>query len=131
MRTHPRKVLSIALALTSSFILVEIIGGILTGSLALITDVFYMPTDALSIGLELAIAIVANRPHGPRYAFGRHRFEILASLANGLFLIVIVIWTIIEACKRLFEPLNIDFIGMLVIGTIGLLINVIVAFILF
>ncbi len=128
---HPRKVLSIALVLTSSFILVEIIGGIITGSLALITDAFHMLTDALSIGLALAIAYVANRPHDTRHTFGRHRFEILASLANGLFLVVIVIWTVVEAYNRLFEPLEIDFIGMFVIGIIGLLINVIVAAVLF
>ncbi len=130
-RQQSRKALTIALVMTSSFILVEIIGGILTGSLALIADAFHMLTDAISIGLALAIAIIANRPHDLRHTFGRHRFEILASLANGLFLIIIVIWTVIEAYRRLFEPLEIDFIGMFVIGTIGLLINIVVAFILF
>ncbi len=130
-QSQPRKILTIALVLTSSFILVEVIGGILTGSLALIADAFHMLTDALSIGMALAISYIANKPHDPMHTFGRHRFEILASLANGLFLLFIVAWTVLEAYNRLQEPIKIDFMGMFTIGIIGLLINVVVAAILF
>ncbi len=126
-----QKTLYWAFFLITSFIIVEVIGGIITGSLALLTDAFHMLTDSMSIGLAIIAAHLARTPHDSRHTFGRHRFEVITALGNGVFLILIVGWTVLEAYNRFLKPQPIDFEGMFVIGLIGLIINIIAAAILF
>src|SRR5215217_3184338 len=103
-RKGSRRALAVVLALTAGFTVVEIIGGLLTGSLALLADAGHMLSDNLSLGLALFAAWLAGRPATPEKSFGYKRAEILAALANGVTLVVVSIWIFIEAYRRLWEP---------------------------
>jgi cobalt-zinc-cadmium efflux system protein len=119
-----RRALGITLALTASFTVAEVIGGLLTGSLALLADAGHMLSDNLSLGLALFAAWLAGRPETPEKSFGYKRAEILAALANGVTLGAISIWIFIEASSRLREPPEILGAPMLIIAAVGLLVNV-------
>src|ERR671911_1371307 len=99
-----RRALAIVLALTAAFTVVEIVGGLLTGSLALLADAGHMLSDNLSLGVALFAAWLAGRPETPEKSFGYKRAEILAGLANGVTLVAISIWIFVEAFSRLREP---------------------------
>jgi cobalt-zinc-cadmium efflux system protein len=111
------------LALTATFTVVEVVGGLLTGSLALLADAGHMISDNLSLGLALFAVWLAGRPETPEKSFGYKRAEILAALANGVTLVAISIWIFIEAYSRLREPPEILGGPMLVIAALGLLVN--------
>src|ERR671920_1753374 len=96
-----RRALAVVLALTASFTVVEIIGGLLTGSLALLADAGHMLSDNLSLAVALFAAWLAGRPATPEKSFGYRRAEILAALANGITLVAISIWVFVEAYARL------------------------------
>ena len=113
----------VVLALTASFTVAEVVGGLLTGSLALLADAGHMISDNLSLGLALFAVWLAGRPETPERSFGYKRAEILAALANGVTLVVISIWIFIEAYSRLREPPEILGGPMLVIAALGLLVN--------
>src|SRR5215204_2267201 len=87
-----RRALAVVLALTASFTVVEIIGGLLTGSLALLADAGHMLSDNLSLGAALFAAFFFNDPATTEKSFGYRRAEILAALANGITLVAISIW---------------------------------------
>jgi cobalt-zinc-cadmium efflux system protein len=123
-RSENRRALSITLALTASFTVAEVIGGLLTGSLALLADAGHMLSDNLSLGLALFAAWLAGRPETPERSFGYKRAEILAALANGVTLVAISIWIFVEAFSRLREPPEILGGPMLAIAALGLLVNV-------
>jgi cobalt-zinc-cadmium efflux system protein len=123
-REGNRRALAVVLILTSSFTVVEIIGGILTGSLALLADAGHMLSDNFSIGVALFAARLAGRPATPEKSFGYRRAEILAALANGMTLVAISVWIFIEAYTRLREPAEVLGGPMLVVATLGLLVNV-------
>jgi cobalt-zinc-cadmium efflux system protein len=123
-RGQNRRALSITLALTASFTVAEVIGGLLTGSLALLADAGHMLSDNLSLGLALFAAWLAGRPETPERSFGYKRAEILAALANGVTLVAISIWIFVEAFSRLREPPEILGGPMLAIAALGLLVNV-------
>ena len=123
-REGNRRELALVLILTSSFTVVEIIGGILTGSLALLADAGHMLSDNFSLGVALFAAWLAGRPATPEKSFGYRRAEILAALANGLTLVAISVWIFIEAYTRLREPAEVLGGPMLVVATLGLLVNV-------
>ena len=118
-----RRALGITLALTASFTVVEVVGGLLTGSLALLADAGHMLSDNLSLGLALFAAWLAGRPETPEKSFGYKRAEILAALANGVTLVAISIWIFVEAFSRLREPPEIPGIPILIIATLGLVVN--------
>src|ERR671913_407611 len=122
-RAGNRRALAIVLALTAGFTVVEIIGGLLTGSLALLADAGHMLSDNLSLGLALFAAWLAGRPETPERSFGYKRAEILAALANGVTLVAISIWIFVEAFSRLREPPEILGGPMLAIAALGLLVN--------
>jgi cobalt-zinc-cadmium efflux system protein len=122
-RGENRRALSITLALTASFTVAEVIGGLLTGSLALLADAGHMLSDNLSLGLALFAAWLAGRPETPEKSFGYKRAEILAALANGVTLVAISIWIFVEAFSRLREPPEILGGPMLAIAALGLLVN--------
>lgn len=118
-----RRALAIVLALTAGFTVVEIVGGLLTGSLALLADAGHMLSDNLSLGLALFAAWLAQRPATPNKSFGYRRAEILAALANGVTLVVVSIWVFVEAYSRLREPTEVLGGPMLVVAALGLLVN--------
>lgn len=115
----------IAFALTSTFLLAEAVAGILLNSLALLADAAHMFTDAAALGIALAAIRVARRPADARRSFGYHRFEILAATFNALLLFGVAIYILYEAYQRFRSPAEIQTTGMLVIATLGLIINLI------
>ena len=123
-REGNRRALAMVLVLTASFTAVEIIGGILTGSLALLADAGHMLSDNCSLGVALFAAWLAGRPATPEKSFGYRRAEILAALANGMTLVAISVWILFEAYTRLREPAEVLGGPMLVVATLGLLVNV-------
>ncbi|MBA3492035.1 MAG: cation transporter, partial [Rubrobacteraceae bacterium] len=122
-REGNRRALALVLALTASFTVVEIIGGIVTGSLALLADAGHMLSDNLSLGVALFAAWLAGRPATPERSFGYRRAEILAALANGVTLVAISVWVFVEAYARLSEPTEVLGGPMLAVATLGLLVN--------
>ena len=122
-RGESRRALTLVLFLTASFTVVEVVGGLLTGSLALLADAGHMLSDNLSLGLALFAAWLAGRPATPERSFGYQRAEILAALFNGATLVAISIWIFVEAYSRLREPPEILGSPMLAIATLGLLVN--------
>jgi cobalt-zinc-cadmium efflux system protein len=96
--------MAVVLALTATFTVAEVVGGLLTGSLALLADAGHMLSDNLSLGLALFAAWLAGRPATPERSFGYQRAEILAALFNGVTLVAISIWIFIEAYRRFESP---------------------------
>jgi cobalt-zinc-cadmium efflux system protein len=109
--------------LTGGFMLAEVAGGIVAGSLALIADAGHMLTDTAALGLAWAAFRVGRWPRDVRRSYGYHRFQVLAAFVNGLTLIAIVGWIAIEALRRLFAPVEVLGGLMLLIAAIGLLVN--------
>lgn len=120
----PRKLL-IVLALTLVFMVVEAVGGWLSGSLALIADAGHMLTDAGALGLSLVTATLARRPATASRTFGYLRLEILAALVNGAVLLVVAGWVVVEAIQRLRTPVPVAADLFLVIASIGLVVNLV------
>src|SRR5262245_27730211 len=129
-RTQSRRALGIVLGLTAAYTLCEIVGGWLTGSLALLADAGHMLGDSAALALALVAAWLAGRPATPERSFGYRRAEILAALVNGVALAVIAIWVFIEAVRRLNNPKDILGGWMLVVALIGLVVNAFAAAIL-
>ena len=122
-RPGSRRALGLVLALTVSYTVAEIVGGFLTGSLALLADAGHMLGDSAAIVLALGAAWLATRPATPERSFGFRRAEILAALANGLALVAIAIWVFVEAVQRLDDPPEILGGWMLLVSVIGLGVN--------
>lgn len=125
-----RKTLWITLALTVFFTAVEVAGGLLSNSLALLSDSAHMISDVFALGLSLTASYMATRNPNGKYTFGFLRFEIIASFLNGLALVVIAIGIFIEGIRRLIEPREIDKPLMLTIAVIGLMVNIVLTVIL-
>src|SRR5437016_3304782 len=89
-----RRALTVAIAITATFAIVEVVGGLIAGSLALLADAVHMVTDVLALGLSLFAAWAATRPSTPQKTYGYYRAEILAALANGAALIAIAGWIV-------------------------------------
>lgn len=113
-----------SLGLTGGFMLAEVVGGILTGSLALISDAMHMLTDTAALAIALVAIHVGRRPSDLLRTYGYARFEILAAAFNALLLLGVAFYILYEAWKRLSEPQEIQSGGMLVIAVIGLLVNI-------
>jgi cobalt-zinc-cadmium efflux system protein len=120
----------IALVLTSAFMLVEVAGGVLSGSLALLADAGHMLTDSLALALALLAFRLSLRPADPKRSYGYHRFQTLAAFVNGLGLLGIVLWILVEAAGRLLAPPPIQGGMMLAVAAGGLLVNFVVFLIL-
>ena len=124
-RGADRRALALVFALTSTFVVTEVLGGLLTGSLALLADAGHMLSDALSLGIALFAVWLAGRPATPNRSFGYKRAEILAALFNGATLVAISIWIFVEAYGRFFEPPEILGGWMLAVAALGLVVNVV------
>jgi cobalt-zinc-cadmium efflux system protein len=114
----------IALGVNGAMLVAEAVGGVLTGSLAVLADAGHLLSDVGSIGLALFAAALAARPAAGRMTFGYQRSEILAALVNGLLLVVVAIAVAYAAVGRLGDPPEIDGLGVLGLGLLGLLGNV-------
>lgn len=114
----------IALAINAGMLVAEAVGGVLTGSLAVLADAGHLLSDVGAIGLALFAAALASRPAGGRMTFGYQRSEILAALTNGLLLVVVSVVIGVEAIGRFGDPPQIDGLGVLGLGLLGLLGNV-------
>jgi cobalt-zinc-cadmium efflux system protein len=117
-----RRVL-LALLLTGGFMVVEVIGGLAAGSLALIADAGHMLTDTLSLALAFIAFRIGRWPQDGRRTYGYHRFQVLAAFVNGLSLIAIVLWIAIEAVRRLLAPVEVLGGLMLTVAVLGLFVN--------
>ena len=119
------RALGIVLALTTAVAVLEVVGGLIGGSVALLADAGHMLSDVGSLALALGAVWLASRPVTARMSFGWRRAEILAALANGVALVAVSIWIIIESVQRLSDPPDFDALPTLVIGCIGLAVNII------
>lgn len=115
----------IAFGLTTTFLVAEAIAGVLLNSLALLADAAHMFTDAAALGIALAAVRVARRPADAKRTYGYHRFEILAAAFNALLLFAVAIYILFEAYQRFRNPAEVQTTGMLVVASLGLVINLI------
>lgn len=125
-----KKALLFAFLLTTSFMIAEVIGGFVTNSLALLSDAGHMLSDAVSLALSLLAFKLGEKTATAAKTYGYKRVEMLAALCNGVVLIVISVYIFIEAIRRFTEPVEIASNGMLIIAVLGLLINILSAWIL-
>ncbi|HET7689556.1 MAG TPA: cation diffusion facilitator family transporter [Nocardioidaceae bacterium] len=120
-----RTPLAIAFTLTASFAAVELVVGVVTRSLALISDAAHMGTDVVGLGMALAAITLASRPSTSQRTFGTYRLEVLAALANGLLLFGVAGYVLYEAFRRLTDPPQVPGVPMLVVATAGLVVNLV------
>ena len=123
-RSGETRRLQLALAITAAYCVAEVVGGLLTNSLALLSDAGHMLSDVAALGLSLFAFQMARRPATEKRSFGYHRVEILAALFNGLSLWLIVGIIFHEAYRRFFEPPEVQSVGMIVVATLGLGVNI-------
>jgi cobalt-zinc-cadmium efflux system protein len=115
---HERRLL-VVLGLTLVYLVVQVGGGVLTGSLALLADAGHMLTDALGLGMAIAAIRFARRPATSVNTYGFYRAEILAALANAVLLLAVAAWILVEAWTRLQNPSPVSAVPMLVVATGG------------
>jgi cobalt-zinc-cadmium efflux system protein len=130
MRLSPEKRLIASFVITAGIFLVEMIGGILSNSLALLSDAGHVLTDAFALGLSMIAARISKRPSDYRATYGYQRFGLLAAIVNGLSLVAISVYIFIESYHRFITPPHINTPVMLSIATGGLFGNVVMALIL-
>jgi cobalt-zinc-cadmium efflux system protein len=118
-----RRELRVALLLTLVMMVVEFVTGWMSGSLALLADAGHMLTDASALGLSLFAAWIATRPATSEKTYGYYRTEILAALANGLALLLIVVWIVAQAIQRLKAPLLVPSGLLMAVASLGLGVN--------
>lgn len=118
-----KRQLTIVFAFTSAYLLVEVVGGLLTGSLALLADAAHMLTDVGGLGLALFAIRFAERPATPQRTYGYYRIEILSAVANTVVLIFISAYILYEAYQRFRNPPAIESMGMLGVAAVGLIVN--------
>ena len=119
------KKLTFALILTTTFLVIEVIAGFVTQSLALLSDAAHMFTDAAALAIALVAIKIGKLPADDKRTFGYQRFEILAALFNASMLFMVAIYILYEAFKRFSQPPEIQSLGMLLVAVIGLVINLI------
>jgi cobalt-zinc-cadmium efflux system protein len=110
----------IALAINAAMLVAAVVGGMLTGSLALLADAGHVLSDVGAIGLGLFAAALATRSGGPRRTFGLQRTEVLAALVNGIALVVIAVVIVVAAIGRFSDPPEVEGAGVLALGLLGL-----------
>lgn len=115
--------LKIALTLTASYLIAEVVGGLMTGSLALLSDAAHMLTDVMALIVALVAIRIGQRAPDPKRTFGYYRFEILAAAFNAAVLFLVAFYILFEAYRRFQEPLEIQSGGMLIVAVIGLIVN--------
>jgi cobalt-zinc-cadmium efflux system protein len=121
-RSDQRRLL-IVLGVTSAYFATELVGGYLTGSLALLSDAVHMLTDIAALCLGLLTLWISRRPASPAKSYGYLRAEILGALLNGLFLWVLVVFIWIEAAQRIRHPQPVSGLGVMAVAIVGIGVN--------
>lgn len=121
--TLVRRALWVSLVLNAGFLVVEVVAGIVFDSLALLADAAHMSTDVAGLAIALVAQSLMLRPASARRTFGLRRAEALGGLANGVLILVTAAWIFFEAARRIGEPHDVEGIGILVVATLGLLVN--------
>ncbi len=119
------KALRWALLLTSTYLVAEVVGGLVSGSLALLSDAAHMFTDTVALAISLAAIRIGQRPADRRRTFGYHRFEILAAVLNAVLLFLVAIYVLYEAWRRIAAPAEIQSTMMLLVAAGGLVVNLV------
>ena len=122
-RRESRRALALAFAVTASYTAIEVVGGVLTGSLALLADAVHMLSDNVALALALGAVWLAGKPTTPQRTFGYQRAEVLVALANGVALVALAIWIFYAAVGRLSDPPEVLGGWMLAIATVGIAVN--------
>lgn len=122
--SNPKRLL-IALILTGTFLVAEVIGGLIFGSLALLSDAAHMFTDVVALSIALLAIKIGSRAADDKRTFGYRRFEILAAAFNAVLLFGVAIYILFEGIQRFVEPEPVQSTGMFVVATLGLLVNLI------
>jgi len=131
VRAGSRRALALALGITALYTVVEVVGGLATGSLALLADAVHMLSDNVALALALFAVWLADRPTTPERTYGYKRAEVLAALANGVALVALSIWIFYEAFQRFRDPPDVLGGWVLLIGLVGVAVNLAVGVILF
>ncbi|GAA1470278.1 cation diffusion facilitator family transporter [Microbacterium thalassium] len=120
-----RRLLALSLAITAVVMVVQVVGSVLSGSLALLADAAHMFTDAAALVIALIASMVAARPADDRNTFGYQRAEVLGALVNAIILIALSLWVAIEGVQRLIDPGDAEVAGglMLAVAVVGLVAN--------
>ena len=124
-----KKTLFISFSIITVYMLIEAIGGIVTNSLALLSDAGHMLSDSISLAIALAAFTLGEKAATSKKTFGYKRFEVLAAVLNGVTLVFIALFIFYEAIQRFLYPPQVASSGMLIIAIIGLLVNIIIAFV--
>lgn len=120
-----RRLLAVSLSITATVMVVQIVGAMISGSLALLADAVHMFTDAAALVIALIASMVAARPATDRNTFGFQRAEVFGALINAIILIVLSVWVAVEGFKRLLDPGDVEIAGgfMLIVAILGLIAN--------
>src|SRR5688572_3889233 len=113
----------VPLGLTLAYAIVELAGGLWSGSLALLGDAGHMFSDAVALGVAAAAAALARRPPGLLHSYGWQRAEVIGALLNSLFMLAIVVMLVVESVTRLLAPRDIAAGTVIVIAALGMLVN--------
>ncbi len=117
------KLLLCSLFITVSFMIVEVIGGVISGSLTLLADAGHMFADAFALFLSWFSIIMSKKPADNQRTFGYHRFQVIAAFINGISLLALTLWIIYEAINKIFSPTPINGYILFYIGALGLIVN--------
>ncbi|ACZ01866.1 cation diffusion facilitator family transporter [Streptobacillus moniliformis] len=130
IQNKSKKTLWISLLLTAIFAMLELFGGIISGSLALVSDSFHMISDVIALIFSMLAIYYSTKKPTDRYTYGYLRVEIIAAFLNGIALVIISFGIINEAIKRIINPQEINFNLMITIAIIGLIINIVLTLVL-
>lgn len=122
-RRGEAQAIGLALAVNAAYLLVEVAGGLVFHSLALLADAAHMLSDVAALTIALIAHRLADRPPSTRHTYGLQRAEVLAAQINGMILLAAAIWIVVEATQRFSEPANVEGGGVLLIASVGLAIN--------
>ena len=124
VRAGQRGALVVTLVINAAFLVVEVVGGVAFHSLALLADAAHMFTDVAALAIALVALTLTARPSTARLTFGLERAEVLGALVNGLTLLAASGWIVFEAIRRIGDPADVEGAGVLVVASIGMVINV-------
>ncbi len=127
---NAKKLFMIAVGLTLGFAVVEVIGGLVANSLALLSDAIHMCTDSVSLFMSMMAAMLSRRPANQHYSYGFAKIEILSALLNAILMFGVVAWIFFEAIERFENPRPVHGAGVFVVATLGLIVNIAMAYLL-
>jgi cobalt-zinc-cadmium efflux system protein len=124
VRAGQRRALLVSLVINAAFLVVEVVGGFAFHSLALLADAAHMFTDVAALAIALVALTLTSRPSTARLTFGLERAEVLGALVNGLTLLAASGWIVFEALHRVGSPADVEGGGVLIVASVGIVINV-------